>query len=60
MKKSTFFIVGKHAVTEALKNPNRKCLKIYLTESKKISIEESKRSISYEIFKLYIDPKKFR
>ena len=24
MKKTTFLIVGKHAVTEALKNPNRK------------------------------------
>jgi hypothetical protein len=24
MKKTTFFIVGKHAVVEALKNPRRK------------------------------------
>ena len=37
MKKSTFFIAGKHAVTEALKNPNRNVLKVFLTEdSKKI------------------------
>ena len=37
MNKSSFFIVGKHAVIEALKNPNRKVLKIFLTEeSKKI------------------------
>jgi len=32
MKKSTFLIAGKHAVVEALKNPNRKVLKIFLTE----------------------------
>jgi len=37
MKKSTFLIAGKHAVTEALKNPNRNVLKVFLTEdSKKI------------------------
>ena len=35
MKKSTFLIAGKHAVTEALKNPYRKVLKIFLTESSK-------------------------
>ncbi len=35
--KSSFFIVGKHAVIEALKNPNRKILRVFLTEeSKKI------------------------
>ena len=32
MKKTTFLIVGKHAVIEALKNPNRKIEKIFLTE----------------------------
>ena len=26
MKKTTFLIAGKHAVTEALKNPNRKVI----------------------------------
>ena len=37
MNKSAFFIVGKHAVIEALKNPNRKVIRIFLTEeSKKI------------------------
>ena len=37
MKKTTFLIAGKHAVTEALKNPARKVLKVFLTEdSKKI------------------------
>ena len=35
MKKSTFLIAGKHAVTEALKNPKRKVLRIFLTEESK-------------------------
>ena len=35
MKKSTFLIAGKHAVTESLKNPNRKVLKVFLTEDSK-------------------------
>ena len=38
MNKSSFFIVGKHAVIEALKNPNRKVLKIFLTEESKKNI----------------------
>ena len=32
MKKSTFLIIGRHAVTEALKNPNRKVHRIFITE----------------------------
>ena len=32
MKKTTFLIVGKHAVTEALKNPARKIERVFLTE----------------------------
>ena len=32
MKKTTFLIVGKHAVLEALKNPSRKIERIFLTE----------------------------
>ena len=35
MKKTSFFIVGKHAVTGALKNPKRKVLTIFLTEDSK-------------------------
>ena len=38
MKKSSFFIVGKHAVIEALKNPRRKVLRIFLTEESKKNI----------------------
>ena len=32
MNKSSYFIVGKHPVIEALKNNERKVLKIFLTE----------------------------
>ena len=32
MKKSTFLIVGRHAVTEALKNPRRKVHRLFITE----------------------------
>ena len=32
MKKSTFLIVGRHAVTEALKNPHRKVHRLFITE----------------------------
>ena len=38
MKKSAFLIAGKHAVTEALKNPRRKVLRIFLTEESKKNI----------------------
>ena len=41
MTNSNFFIVGKHAVTEALKNPERKVIRVFLTE-------ESKKSINRE------------
>ncbi len=38
MNKSSFFIVGKHAVNEALKNPRRKVLRTFLTEESKKNI----------------------
>jgi len=41
MKKSTFLIVGKHAVTEALKNRDRKVLKIFLTEDSKKTLNRN-------------------
>ena len=41
-RKSSFFIVGKHAVIEALRNPSRKVLRVFLTEdSKKIIYRNS-------------------
>tara|TARA_B100002051_G_C16558352_1_gene546213 strand:+ start:96 stop:839 length:744 start_codon:yes stop_codon:yes gene_type:complete len=41
MNNSSFFIVGKHAVFEALKNSKRKVLKVYLTEESKKSIHRN-------------------
>ena len=35
MKKTSFLIAGKHAVTEALRNPDRKVLRVFLTEDSK-------------------------
>ena len=37
MNKSSFFIVGQHAA-EALKNPKRKVLRVFLTEESKKNI----------------------
>ena len=45
MKKTTFLIAGKHAVTEALKNPKRKVIKLLLTE-------DSKKTLNKENFNL--------
>ena len=38
MNNRSFFIVGKHAVIEALKNPKRKVLRVFLTEESKKNI----------------------
>ena len=46
MKKPTFLIAGKHAVTEALKNPNRKVLKVFLTEESKKSLYRNNNSFN--------------
>ena len=46
MRKSTFLIAGKHAVTEALKNPNRKVLKIFLTEDSKKELNKSNQNLN--------------
>jgi len=46
MKKSTFLIAGKHAVTEALKNVNRKVLKIFLTEDSKKNLNKSNPNLN--------------
>tara|TARA_B100000575_G_C22962470_1_gene555998 strand:+ start:56 stop:802 length:747 start_codon:yes stop_codon:yes gene_type:complete len=49
MKKTTFLIVGKHAVLEALKNPNRKIERVFLTEDaqKKLNRENQ----NFNLFK---------
>ena len=46
MKKSTFYIVGKHAVTEALKNPKRKVLRVFLTEDSKKKINKENDNLN--------------
>ena len=38
MNKSSFFIIGQHAVLEALRNPKRKVLRVFLTEESKKNI----------------------
>tara|TARA_B100000965_G_C19435195_1_gene688284 strand:+ start:177 stop:923 length:747 start_codon:yes stop_codon:yes gene_type:complete len=46
MNKRSFFIVGKHAVTEALKNPKRKVLRIFLTEESKKNLHRNNQKIN--------------
>ena len=59
MTKSSFFIVGKHAVTEALKNPKRKVLRLFLTEESKKTIHRSspKKNLIKDI-KIFFKTKK--
>ena len=45
MKKTSFLIVGKHAVTEALKNSNRKVLKVFLTENSKKKLNKDNQNL---------------
>ena len=40
MNKSSFFIIGQHAVIEALRNPERKVLRVFLTEESKKNIHK--------------------
>ena len=59
MTHSSFLIVGKHAVIEALKNPNRKILKIFLTEeSKKIIHRENPNKNLIKGIKIFYKTKK--
>ena len=46
VKKSTFYIVGKHAVTEALKNPRRRVVRVFLTEDSKKKIYKENQHIN--------------
>ena len=57
--KSSFFIVGKHAVIEALKNPQRKVLRVFLTEeSKKLIHRNSPRKNLLTDKKVYFRTKR--
>ena len=59
MNKSSYFIVGKHPVIEALKNKNRKVLKIFLTEeSKKTIHRESPNNNLIKDLKIFYKTKK--
>ena len=59
MNKSSFLIVGQHAVIEALKNPNRKVLKVFLTEESKKNIHRKnpKKNVLEDV-KVYFKSKK--
>ena len=59
MNKSSFFIVGQHAVIEALRNPNRKVLKVFLTEESKKNIHRKspKKNLLSDV-KVYFKTKK--
>jgi 23S rRNA (guanosine2251-2'-O)-methyltransferase len=46
MKKTTFYIVGKHAVTEALKNSNRNVLRVFLTEESKKNLNRENQHLN--------------
>ena len=46
MKKTTFLIAGKHAVTEALRNPVRKVLKVFLTEDSKKTLNKGNQNLN--------------
>ncbi len=46
MKKTTFLIVGKHAVLEALKNPSRKVERIFITEDAQKRLNRENQSLN--------------
>ena len=59
MNKSTFFIIGQHAVIEALRNPKRKVLRVFLTEESKKNIHrKSPNKNLLEDVKVYFKTKK--
>ena len=59
MKKSSFLIAGKHAVTEALKNPNRNVLKVFLTEDSKKTLNKDYQNLNLlKDIKLFYKTKK--
>ena len=59
MNNRSFFIVGKHAVIEALKNPKRKVLRVFLTEESKKNIHrESVKQNLLKDLKIHFKTKK--
>ena len=59
MYKSSFFIIGQHAVIEALRNPKRKVLRVFLTEESKKNIHKKSpnKNLLNEV-KVYFKTKK--
>ena len=59
MNKSSFFIIGQHAVIEALRNPKRKVLRVFLTEESKKNIHRKspKKNLLIDV-KVYFKTKK--
>tara|TARA_B110001450_G_C17543922_1_gene449790 strand:+ start:107 stop:844 length:738 start_codon:yes stop_codon:yes gene_type:complete len=59
MNKTSFFIVGQHAVIEALRNPKRNVLRVFLTEESKKNIHRKnpKKNILEDV-KVYFKTKK--
>ena len=59
MNKSSFFIIGQHAVIEALRNPRRKVLRLFLTEESKKNIHRKnpKKNLLNNV-KVYFKTKK--
>ena len=59
MNKSSFFIIGQHAVIEALRNPQRKVLRVFLTEESKKNIHRKspKKNLLNDV-KVYFKTKK--
>ena len=59
MNNSSFFIIGQHAVIEALRNPKRKVLRVFLTEESKKNIHrKSPNKNLLEDVKVYFKTKK--
>ena len=59
MNKQSFFIIGQHAVMEALKNPARKVLRVFLTEESKKNIHrKSPNKNLLDNVKVYFKTKK--
>jgi 23S rRNA (guanosine2251-2'-O)-methyltransferase len=59
MKKTSFLIAGKHAVAEALKNPNRRVLRLFLTEDSKKNLNRENQNLNLlKDVKIYYKTKK--
>ena len=59
MEKTTFYIAGRHAVTEALRNPKRRVLRIFVTEDSKKSLNRANENEDLlKNIKIYFKTKK--